>query len=99
MLLVETDYYLGVGLSVLEQVQDELARLGGPAGHGHAEGLGLSSAADTTVEAAEGDGLLVLLDVLEVSEGLLQLHAGDGGSDLTGVLEVNAEVGATRQSS
>jgi hypothetical protein len=41
----------------------------------------------------------VVLDGLEVGEGLLQLHARDGSSDLTGVLEVNTEVGAARQGS
>ena len=91
--------YLGVGLGVLEQVQDELAGLGGPAGHGHAERLGLGSATDTAVEATERDSLLVLLDIGEVSQSLAELHARDGSSDLTGVLEVNTEVGAARQGS
>ena len=91
--------YLSVGLSVLEQVKDELAGLGGPAGHGETEGLGLGSATDTAVEATERDGLLVLLDIREVGQGLAELHAGDGSSDLTGVLEVNTEVGAARQGS
>jgi len=41
----------------------------------------------------------VVLDGLEVGESLLQLHARDSGGDLTGVLEVNTEVGAARQGS
>ena len=91
--------YLGVGFGVLEQVQDKLAGLGGPTGHGHTERLRLGSATNTAVEATERNGLLVLLNILEVSQGLGQLHARDGSGDLTGVLEVNTEVGAARQGS
>lgn len=56
------------------------------------EFLRLLGAADTTVETAEGDALLLVDNVAEVSVSLLELHAVDGGSGLAGVLEVNTEV-------
>lgn len=63
---------------------------------GGLELLSLLGAADTTVEAAEGDTLLLLNNVAEVGVSLLELHAVDGGSGLAGVLEVNTEVLAAR---
>ena len=53
------------------------------------ERLGLSSAANTTVETTERNGLLVLLDITEVGESLGKLHASDGNGNLMGVLELN----------
>ena len=41
-----------------------------------------------------GHRLLVVLDIVEVSEGALQLPAVDGLGSLAGVLEGAAEVGA-----
>lgn len=58
--------------------------------------LSLLGAANTAVEAAEGDALLLLDNVAQVSVGLLELHAVDGGSGLAGVLEVNTQVLAAR---
>ena len=63
---------------------------------GGLELLSLLGAADTAVEAAEGDALLLLNNVAEVSVSLLELHAVDGSSGLAGVLEVNTEVLAAR---
>lgn len=63
---------------------------------GGLELLSLLGAADTAVEAAEGDALLLLDDVAEVGVSLLELQAVDGGSGLAGVLEVNTEVLAAR---
>jgi len=84
----------GVSLSVLEEAEEELDRLYGPSTLGGLEGLSLSGTADTTVEAAERDALLVLLDVGEVCVGLGELHAVEGGSGFPRVLEVNPEVAA-----
>lgn len=53
----------------------------------------MSSAASTTGVAAHGDGLLVLLDILEESKGALELPAVDGLGGLASVLERNTEVG------
>lgn len=58
--------------------------------------LSLLGAANTTVEAAEGDALLLVNNVAKVSVSLLELQAVDGGSGLAGVLEVNTEVLAAR---
>lgn len=53
----------------------------------------LRSAADGASIAAEGDDLLLLLDVLKELDGALQLPAVDGLGSLAGVLEGNTEVG------
>lgn len=53
----------------------------------------LRSAADGAGISAEGDGLLLLLDVLKESDSTLQLPAVDGLGGLAGVLERNSEVG------
>lgn len=86
---------LGVALDVLEESEDKLAALLGPAALGDTPDFGLGATAHTTVEAAEGNRLLVLHDVLEELLGLGQLHALDGHSGLSGVLEMNAQVFAS----
>lgn len=53
----------------------------------------LRSTADGASVAAEGDNLLLLLDVLKELDGALQLPAVDGLGGLAGVLERNSEVG------
>lgn len=53
----------------------------------------LGSTADGAGVAAEGDGLLLLLDVLKEGDSALQLPAVDGLGGLAGVLERNSEVG------
>ena len=53
----------------------------------------LGSATDATAVPTHGDGLLVLLDVLEELDGALQLPSVDGLSGLAGVLEGDAKVG------
>jgi hypothetical protein len=80
---------LSIALSVLQQVNNELDGLDGPASLCGLEGLSLSSTANATVETTERNGLLVLLDITEVGEGLGELHASDGSSDLMGVLELD----------
>jgi len=84
---------LGVSLSVAQKVQDELCRLLWPPGLsvGSTCILGLGCAADTTAEATEGNSLLVLDDVLQVSLSLLQHHTLDCVACLAGVLEVNTD--------
>merc|ERR1712230_110945 len=68
---------LSVGLSVGEEVQHKLSGLLGPPGLtvGRSSVLGLGSAANTTAEATEWNGLLVLNDMLQVGLSLLQVHA------------------------
>lgn len=58
----------------------------------------MGSAASGAGVSAHGDGLLVLLDVLEESDGALELPAVDGLGSLTAVLETAAEVAAPRAS-
>lgn len=88
----------GVGLSVGEEVEEVLAGLLGPADLTRTvvlEGLALSLAADARDVAAEGDGLLVGDDVLEVGLGVDEGATLEGHGRLTGVLEVHLEVGTT----
>lgn len=58
--------------------------------------LTLGGAASGASVAAHGNGHGLLGDVLEVGESLLQLHAVDGLSSLTGVLEADTQVRAPR---
>lgn len=51
---------------------------------------------DTHLEAAEGNDLLLGLDVLEVAHGLGEAHALDGHGGLPRVLEVHTQVRPTR---
>lgn len=116
---------VGVGLGVLEEREDELGRLDGPAGLGDTELLafGISStfvfsffvllpgvsipvcilaagrltlggAASAPGIASHGDGLGVVLDILEVLQGAGDLPAVDGLGGLAGVLERNTEIRA-----
>jgi hypothetical protein len=84
---------IGVGLGVLEQAEEELSRLDGPAGTGDTEGLALGGAANGTAVAAHGNGLALGHDVLEELDRALKLPAVDGLSGLASVLERNTEVG------
>lgn len=86
-----------VGLGVLEEIQQELAGLLGPASKGARNVLmllGLGSAANTSDGATEGDGILVVQDTLKESLGLLKTHSTDGVSGSVGVLEVDTQVGS-----
>lgn len=84
-----------VALGILQQSGQELDALGGPSALGDAKLLGLASATETTVVAAEGNASLVLTDLTEVLEGLLELHALDGVGSLEHVLEVGPQVTST----
>lgn len=61
---------LGIANGVLQQVQNELGALLGPATLGDTEGLGLGATTNTTVETTEWDALLVSKNVSEVTESL-----------------------------
>lgn len=56
--------------------------------------LTLSSATNAASVPPEGNDLGLVLDVLEEGKGALQLHAVDGLSGLTGVLEADTQVRA-----
>ncbi|GMT00619.1 hypothetical protein PENTCL1PPCAC_22793, partial [Pristionchus entomophagus] len=83
---------LGIALSVSEQLKHVVARLHWPTSLGGLECLALSLSANSAVELAEGDDLLLLHHIGEVTLSSLKGHASDSGSDLTGVLEVNTEI-------
>lgn len=86
-----------VDLSVLEEIQEELAGLLGPAGEraGHVLVLlGLGSAADSTDGATEWNCILVVQNTLQESLRLLKTHTTDRVSGGVRVLEVHAQIGA-----
>ena len=76
-----------VGLNVLEEIEEELAALLGPATERLTVLLSLRSTTGTIAIAGEGNNILVSKDVLEVNLSLLEVHAGDSSSGLTGVLQ------------
>jgi len=85
---------VGVGLGVLEETDEDLSGLDGPAGLGDTESLALSSASSAASVPPHGNGFLVLQDISEVGERAVELPAVDGLGGLAGVLEGNAEVAA-----
>lgn len=93
-LLVKT-LGLGVGLGVLEQVLDKLDGLDGPSGLGDTKLLTLAGSANGAGVLSEGNGSLVVGDLVQVGQGLLQVPASDGSGNLVGVLERGSQVGAS----
>lgn len=85
---------VGVGLGVLQEVNEELGGLLGPAGLADTELLALGAATGAASEPAEGDSLELVGNVLEESKSTLELHAVDGLSGLTSVLEADAQIRA-----
>jgi len=84
---------LGVGLSVLDERQQDLAALLGPATLSAAVPLmALSLAANLAIEATERNDLLLLKNVVEVLLGADESHTLNSGTNLTHVLEVSAHV-------
>jgi len=88
---------LGVGDGIQDKILVDSGRLDGPSS-GVTRGvelLGHTLVADTSGEDHERNNGLVLENVIEVLEGLVDLHSlGDGG-DFAAVLEMDAEVGST----
>ena len=87
---------LGVRLGVLEEVNNELARLLGPTSLGGAVVLALSLTADTAEVHAEGDDVLVGDNVVHVALSSAEHQALDGVGSLNGVLEGKKEINKTR---
>lgn len=87
---------LGVRLGVLEEAEDELTTLLGPAADGRRHILTLRVALDAQLEADEGDDLLLLNDVVQVLLGARESHMLDGGACLARIFEADAEVASAR---
>lgn len=83
----------GVGLGVLEEAKEELRRLDGPAGTGNAKLLALSTPSNAAGISTERNSLLLLLHVLEESDGTSNLPAVDSLGRFPRVLEGDAKVG------
>ena len=84
---------LGVTLSVLQELEQELRGLERPSALGSPVHLGLGVTADTAHEPPEGNDLLVGDHVLQILGGTMQGHGLDGLGCLASVLEVNPQVG------
>jgi len=84
---------ISVGLSVLEETEEELGGLLGPSSLGDTELLALGGATSAAGVSSHGDGLLVLLNVLEEGNSALKLPAVDGLGGLASVLEGHSEIG------
>ena len=88
---------LSVSLEVGQEHQEELASSLGPSANvaGSLDHMALSVATNGSVVSAEGNGVLVGNNVLEVFLSLHQGHSLDGSADLMSVLEVNGQVRTT----
>ncbi len=87
--------HFGVRLSVLEEIEEEAARLLGPTTLSGTMCLGLCGTTSIIGEAAEGHTLLLGNNVIEEGLGALEAQALKGLAGLAGVLEVNTEIGTT----
>jgi len=83
---------IGIGFGILEQSDEELSRLDGPAGLRDTELLALRAASSTSSIPPHGNGLLMLCDVLEILNGALKLPSVDGLGGLAGVFEGDTKV-------
>ena len=83
---------LGVGAEVDKELTHAVHGLLGPATLSVLEGLDLGMAADATGVLSEGNNLFVLQNSLHVLDGLVELPALNGASDLVSVFVVGAEV-------
>jgi hypothetical protein len=83
---------LGVRLEVDEELTDDLDGLLGPSTGLVLELLEHGVSAGGTVEPSEWNNLFVLENVLQVSDGLLQVPALHGAGNFVSVLEVGSEV-------
>ena len=90
---------LSVGLQVVQEHQEELARRLGPsaqiAGSLHQVALGVTT--DRSVVSTERNHVLVGDHVVEVLLGLHQGHSLDGSTHLMSVLEVDGQVGTASE--
>ena len=88
---------LSVSLEVGQEHQEELASSLGPSADiaGSLDHMALSVTTNGSVVSAEGNGVLVGNNVVEVLLSLHQGHSLNGSTDLVSVLEVNGQVRTT----
>lgn len=88
---------LSVRLNIAQKIQEGLGRLLGPLNlvTGGLVLLGNGVSANATGVLGEGNSLLEGQNVLQVASGLSNRSALDGLSNLTAVLEVHTQVGAS----
>jgi hypothetical protein len=78
---------VSIGFGVLQQLEEKVGGFLWPTTDGSSPGLGLGSAANTAVEAAEGNALLLLGDVLQEALSATEGHAFDRKRCLACVLQ------------
>lgn len=83
-----------VRFGVLEETEEELGGLFGPAGFGDAELFALRSSSSTPSIPPHGHRLLMIDHIAQVCKCALELPAIDSLSGFAGVFEGDAEVGA-----
>ena len=83
---------IGVGFEVSEDGHDGLNRLLWPPTLDETEFLGLWGSTDASVEFSVRDASLVVEDLLEVSDGLGDLHIEAGTGSFVGVFEADPGV-------
>jgi len=87
---------IGIGFGVAEEPKEKLGRLLGPASAGDTKLFTLSTPSSTSSISPHRHRLLVLLDVLQESDGARELHAVDGLSSPARVLEIDTQERPTR---
>lgn len=85
---------LCIRFSVLEEVENDLYGLDGPATLGQLELFGLGSASNVAGEASEGNASLVVENIFKISSSLKKVLSLDGRGGFVGVLEVDAKIGS-----
>lgn len=85
---------VSIGLGVLQQLEEKVGGFLWPATDGSSPCLGLGSAANTAVETAEGNALLLLGDVLQEALSATEGHAFDRKRCLACVLQKRLKMSA-----
>lgn len=83
---------LSVGEGVLEKLVHVLDGLLGPSAEGDSVDGSLAGSASVAGVSSEGNALLVLQNVLHVSNGLLDLHTFHNSGSLVSVLEMHSHI-------
>ena len=81
---------LRVRLKILQELENVSCGLVGPSSLGLSEDFGLGGASDAAGVLSEGDTLLVLDDILDISNGFLELQSFEGSASFKGVFEMSS---------
>jgi len=91
---------LSICFRILKQAQHVFNALLGPTCLGHTSllvvGIGLRSATNTPTKSSEGNGSLMLQDVIQIFDRDIVLKSTKGEGGFSGVLEMNTNVRSSR---